>query len=183
VVVCCAVGACGNDTTTNIAQDAPTTTNSPATTGLTTTTVTTSTLPPVEVTPSPDEIRAMTVSGSPPRTPTIDHGGKYWAVYLVAASSVPDANVIAAVKDLRDRFYEEKGIFVGFGGLGCDIGGDEVLTLYPKDQYTDVITTGYPKDTYVAAVYYEREEDARSFADALSRPPLAIGMVQTLCAD
>ena len=160
------------------AIDSPTTmTTALSTTTLAIETTGTSWPAPAKVmSPSASELAGLTLTGTPPKGGDgVNHGGEYWAVYIAVAGSDsayelaawPDG-VYPVIERLRAEF-SKVGVFLGDGGTDCDIGGRDVLSGYDAD--------------LSAAVYYERESDARAFAALLSRPPLGVGRIKAFCAD
>jgi hypothetical protein len=111
-----------------------------------------------------------------PQSPTLDeladkatgstevqHGGRYWAVYL-AAGPPQSGDVTAA-----EAFLESLRIASVSGPADCDRGATGALDVSKRD--------------VAVAVYFDTERDARAFADQLVPPPVAVVKVRTFCAD
>jgi hypothetical protein len=105
----------------------------------------------------------------PAAVEALEHGGTYWAVYLVAAAAGPDGDDPPGLEAAVDRI-RASGVPIGAYGGFCDQGGEEALAAFGR------------VDTAVA-LYFETEAAARQFADQLDPAPIGIAKVTTLCLD
>jgi hypothetical protein len=122
--------------------------------------------PSPEGTPSPDPspVPGESPAAIPSPAASVEQGGRYWAVYAVVAEA-GSAELDEAFNRLRDL-----GVAIGgFGELACDRGAAEALGVDPG--------------LHGVAVYFDRESDARAFADSLDPPPAGVARVRTFCAD
>jgi hypothetical protein len=105
----------------------------------------------------------------PAAVEALEHGGTYWAVYLVVAASGPDGGeppgLEAAVRRIRSS-----GVPIGAYGGFCDQGAEAALAAFGR------------VDTAVA-LYFETEAAARQFAGQLDPAPIGIAEVTTFCLD
>jgi hypothetical protein len=98
----------------------------------------------------------------------VEHGGSYWAVYLVVAVSGGQPSVPGF--DEAVRRVAASGVPVGPHGGFCDEGGREALA--------DVGAVDG-----AVALYFQTEAEARQFAADLEPPPVRMVKVRTYCAD
>lgn len=117
--------------------------------------------------PSPTVASTTATSPTPSLNPVggahVEHGGRYWAVY-VALGELGDP----ALDDASAQLAAE-GIESYPGTLNCDQGAAEAL--------------GVPDDTGAVGVYFETRDQAEAFAATLDPPPAGIARVRTYCAD
>lgn len=155
-----------------------TTTSTTPSTVPTTTSTSPSTVPlePYVITPDLETLRQLDVTGQPPAAPPgFEHGGELWAVYLAVLGTGDERqmmgypeDVLEVIEALRLRF-ERRSVLVSDGDVHCDLGAKELLSAHDAD--------------LVVAAYYDSEASARQFAKLLTAPPVAIGRVNTGCAD
>ena len=105
----------------------------------------------------------------PAAVEALEHGGRYWAVYLVAAVSGPGGGEPPGLEAAVGRI-RASGIPIGSYGGFCDQGGEAALAAFGR------------VDTAVG-LYFETEAAARQFAGQLDPAPIGIAEVTTLCLD
>lgn len=104
------------------------------------------------------------VSVKYPNTPApvaVEHGKEYWAVYLAVG---PNSDAL----EQANRVWGATKLPVSSGESACDGGSKEA---------------GVPEGSFVISVYFNSQDDAKSFAASVEPKPAAVGKVKILCAD
>ncbi|HEV8563951.1 MAG TPA: hypothetical protein VGR41_03480 [Actinomycetota bacterium] len=117
--------------------------------------------------PSTTDTASESPSFPPLPSPVValEHGGKYFVVYL--GIGAPGSGALRRA----ERRFADHGITAVAGDLSCDQGAAESLGVEPG--------------SFAVGAYFEREGDATTFAEALAPEGVVYGPVpvKTLCAD